>query len=102
MKGISSFRNYRVDRLSDKDLEEIKGIFIECLEELAVRLGHTSAEPQTEYLKTSQVSELTGYTQATLESYRTKRKGPPFYKQGYSVRYRADEVREWMEADRIQ
>lgn len=102
MKGDSSFRNYRSNRLSDTDLQEIRGVFLECLEDLSDRLGYNPAEPQAEYLKTRQVAALTGYTQATLESFRAKRVGPPFYKQGYNVRYRADEVREWMEAERIQ
>lgn len=102
MKGDSSFRNYRSDRLSDKDLQEIRGVVLECLEELSDRLGYTPMDQPVVYLKTSQVAELTGYTQATLESFRAKRTGPPFYKQGYNVRYRADEVREWMEAERIQ
>ncbi len=102
MKGDSSFRKYRSNRLSDTDLQEIRGVVLECLEELADRLGHNPAEFQVEYLKTSQVAALTGFTKATLESFRTKQVGPPFFKRGCNVRYRADEVREWMEANRIQ
>ncbi|QIE45823.1 helix-turn-helix domain-containing protein [Pseudohalocynthiibacter aestuariivivens] len=102
MKGTSSFRNYRSDRLSDQDLEDIRGIILECLGELSEQLTPNGRDPKVEYLKTSQVSEITGFSQATLETFRAKRMGPPFYKQGYNVRYRADEVREWMEADRIQ
>lgn len=102
MKGTSSFRNYRSDRLSDKDLEEIRGIILECLGELTDRLTAADDEQRVEYLKTNQVAEITGFSQATLETFRSKRTGPPFYKQGYNVRYRADEVRAWMEADRMQ
>lgn len=102
MKGTSSFRNYRSDRLSDSDLEDIRGVILDCLEELSDRLSVTSTEQQVEYLKTCQVAEMTGFSQATLETFRSKRTGPPFYKQGYNVRYRADEVRAWMEADRVQ
>lgn len=102
MKGTSSFRNYRSDRLSDQDLEEIRGIILECLGELSEQLTANDSDPKVEYLKTGQVAEITGFSQATLETFRAKRMGPPFYKQGYNVRYRADEVRAWMEADRIQ
>lgn len=100
MKATSSFRNYRSDRLSEQDLQEIRRLIVDCLEELLERQGRTTSQ-QVEYLKTSQVAALTGYTQATLEAFRSKRMGPPFYKQGYNVRYRADEVRAWMEADRV-
>lgn len=102
MKGTSSFRNYRSDRLSDQDLEDIRGVILECFEELSEQLTVNDGDPQVEYLKTVQVAEITGFSQATLETFRAKRMGPPFYKQGYNVRYRSDEVRAWMEADRIQ
>ena len=102
MKGTSSFRNYRSDRLTDKDLDDIRQIVLECLELLSQDPANDGGEQQIEYLKTSQVAEMTGYSRATLETFRARRKGPPFYKQGYNVRYRADEVRNWMEAERIQ
>lgn len=102
MKGTSSFRNYRSDRLSDQDLEEIRGIILECFHEFSEQLSANDGDPEIEYLKTGQVAEITGFSQATLETFRAKRMGPPFYKQGYNVRYRSDEVRAWMEADRIQ
>lgn len=51
-----------------------------------------------EYLTASQVSQMTGFSQKALETYRAKRIGPPFLKVGKSVRYCAADVREWIEA----
>tara|TARA_Y100000815_G_scaffold100370_1_gene89092 strand:+ start:79 stop:330 length:252 start_codon:yes stop_codon:yes gene_type:complete len=51
-----------------------------------------------EYLTAEQVAQMTGFSTKSLEAYRAKRQGPPFLKVGHSVRYRADDVRVWMEA----
>lgn len=51
-----------------------------------------------EYLTADQVAQMTGFSTKSLEAYRAKRQGPPFLKVGHSVRYRADDVRAWMEA----
>jgi len=51
-----------------------------------------------EYLTPDQVAQMTGFSTKSLEAYRAKRQGPPFLKVGTSVRYRADDVRAWMEA----
>lgn len=51
-----------------------------------------------EYLTAGQVAQMTGFSTKSLEAYRAKRQGPPFLKVGHSVRYRADDVRVWMEA----
>ena len=51
-----------------------------------------------EYLTAEQVAQMTGFSTKSLEAYRAKRQGPPFLKIGHSVRYRADDVRAWVEA----
>lgn len=51
-----------------------------------------------EYLTAEQVAQMTGFSTKSLEAYRAKRQGPPFLKVEHSVRYRADDVRVWMEA----
>lgn len=51
-----------------------------------------------EYLTADQVAQMTGFSTKSLEAYRAKRQGPPFLKVGNSVRYRADDVRAWVEA----
>lgn len=51
-----------------------------------------------EYLTASQVAQMTGFSTKALEAYRAKRIGPPFLKVGQSIRYRADDVRAWVEA----
>jgi predicted DNA-binding transcriptional regulator AlpA len=50
-----------------------------------------------EYLTAQQVAHLTGLSTKALEKYRAKRIGPPFLKIGHNVRYRAEDVRAWME-----
>jgi predicted DNA-binding transcriptional regulator AlpA len=51
-----------------------------------------------EYLNPAQVARLTGYSQKALESLRSRRTGPRFFRVGRSIRYRADDVRAWVEA----
>jgi predicted DNA-binding transcriptional regulator AlpA len=51
-----------------------------------------------EYLTSEQVAQMTGFSAKSLEAYRAKRQGPAFLKIGHNVRYRADDVRVWMEA----
>lgn len=51
-----------------------------------------------EYLTAEQVAQMTGFSTKALEAYRAKRLGPPFLKVGYSIRYRAEDVRAWVEA----
>lgn len=50
------------------------------------------------YLTADQVAQMTGFSTKSLEAYRAKRQGPPFLKIGHSIRYRADDVRAWVEA----
>ncbi|MEM0989537.1 MAG: helix-turn-helix domain-containing protein [Pseudomonadota bacterium] len=54
-----------------------------------------------EYLTAEQVSQMTGFSPKALEGYRAKRTGPPFLKVGHSVRYRADDVRAWVESGEV-
>ena len=51
-----------------------------------------------EYLTANQVAQMTGFSQKALEAYRSQRVGPPFLKVGKNVRYRAADVRAWIEA----
>lgn len=56
MKGTSSFRNYRSDRLSDKDLEDIRGMIWECFGEFSEMITSTNTRPEIEYLDTDEVA----------------------------------------------
>ncbi len=47
-------------------------------------------------LTEAEVSELSSYSKRTLQSWRTKRRGPPCVHHGRSVRYRRGTVIEWM------
>lgn len=61
-----------------------------------LRRGELPVAP--EYLTAFQVAQLTGFTPKGLETMRAKRLGPPYMKVGNSVRYRAADVRAWMDA----
>jgi hypothetical protein len=62
-----------------------------------LRKGEVPVAP--EYLTAQQAAALTGYTVKALERYRQQAgKGPRFYKVGTSIRYRADDLRSWIEA----
>lgn len=56
------------------------------------------SSPEPAYLTPKQVAYLTGFTEKALSAMRDRRTGPPYYKQGRSVRYRTDDVRSWIEA----
>ncbi|SMX31932.1 Helix-turn-helix domain protein [Actibacterium lipolyticum] len=89
-----------IPKLSVRDLEEIREIIESCLDKLTETVDSECREATPEYLTTPEVAALTKYKKATLEAMRSKRQGPPYYRQGYNVRYRSDEVRAWMEANR--
>lgn len=50
-----------------------------------------------EYLTEAQVAQLTGFSPRALEAMRSRREGPAYLKIGRSVRYRAADVRAWIE-----
>lgn len=53
------------------------------------------------YLNEKQVSEITGFALSTLRNNRFHCRGIPYVKIGKSVRYRQDEVIEFMEKYKI-
>lgn len=61
----------------------------------ALRTGDAPVAP--EYLTAAQVAQITGFSPKALEALRHKRSGPPYLKVGKSVRYRAEDVRAWVE-----
>ncbi|WP_165802819.1 helix-turn-helix domain-containing protein [Pelagivirga sediminicola] len=50
-------------------------------------ISPSTPDARPEYLTTREVAELTKYKKATLEALRAKRQGPPFYRQGFNIRY---------------
>jgi excisionase family DNA binding protein len=89
-----------VSRLSAKDLEEIGAMMDASVAQVLEIIASLEPSNRPEYLTTQEVAKITKFKKATLEALRAKRQGPPFYRQGYNIRYREDEVREWMERDR--
>lgn len=51
-------------------------------------------------LTEEQVAEMTGLAMSTLRNWRSKKltNGPPAVKIGFSVRYRVEDVRQWLAA----
>ncbi|MBB3996132.1 putative DNA-binding transcriptional regulator AlpA [Sulfitobacter undariae] len=85
-----------------RDLDGIRDVVQECIDALTNQVLATNHEPEPEYLTTREVAKITKYSVAALEAYRGKKGGPSFYRQGTNVRYRSDEVREWMEAAKFE
>lgn len=54
-----------------------------------------------EFLTERGVAELTGLGLGTLRNWRLLRKGPPFRKLGWAVRYSRADVVAWMDARRV-
>lgn len=61
------------------------------------QLPTPEAPAALEYLTSRQVAEMSGFTEKALESLRARREGAPFLKIGVCVRYRASDVRAWIE-----
>ncbi|MEM9204763.1 MAG: helix-turn-helix domain-containing protein [Pseudomonadota bacterium] len=78
--------------------QTIEAIAEALVERLMRELPRGRLPMTPEYLTADQVAQMTGFSTKSLEAYRAKRQGPPFLKVGHSVRYRADDVRSWMEA----
>jgi len=57
---------------------------------------------QTQYLNEKQVASITGRALSTLRNERFLGKGIPYIKIGKSVRYKYDDVIDFMEAGRIE
>ena len=53
------------------------------------------------FITEQQLSEATGMSLSHIRNQRWNRTGIPYYKLGRSVRYRLDEVIQWMEEHRI-
>ena len=54
-----------------------------------------------EYINEREVSRITGLAVQTLRNYRQLGKGPPYSKIGRSVRYSVEDIRQFMESNRI-
>ncbi len=53
-----------------------------------------------EYLNAKQAASFTGFTPKALERMRQRGEGAAYTKLGTRIRYRIDDLREWMEAGR--
>jgi len=67
------------------------------VEQLWARLRSGDLPLAPEYLSPKQVSQLTAVSVKTLEAMRGERRGPPYYKIGGRIRYKIEDMREWME-----
>ena len=59
-------------------------------------------ETRIKYITEKEVSEITGRALSTLRNERFLGKGIPYFKIGKSVRYRLDDVIEFMESKRVE
>ncbi len=57
------------------------------------------SDVEREYLTAAEVEQMTGISSRTLEAWRGLRKGPDYYKVGRAVRYKADDIRDFIEKD---
>ena len=83
------------------DRKTVNAIADALAERILTKLPRGRLSVTPEYLTAHQVSQMTGFSLKALESYRAKRTGPPFLKIGHNVRYRADDVRAWIESREI-
>lgn len=57
---------------------------------------------QKEYLNTAEVEEIFGISKFVLESDRVKKQGIPYIKKGRLVLYKIDDVRKYLEQNKIK
>lgn len=76
---------------------ELRNLAEQIVEELLARLRKGDQLVIPEYLSPRQASQLTSIPIKTLEAMRGTRKGPPYYKVGGRVRYRLQDVRDFIE-----
>ncbi len=55
-----------------------------------------ASKPGAEYLNERQLADLLGLSERTLQGWRLKGDGVPYYKIGRLVRYSASEVKTWL------
>ena len=87
--------------VTNMDQQTIETIAEAVAERILRELPRGRVPVTPEYLTADQVSQMTGFSPKALENYRSKRSGPPFLKVGHSVRYRADDVRAWVESEEV-
>src|ERR1041385_7154402 len=63
-------------------------------------LPETKPGPDLGLLSPEQVSRLTGIAVATLDTWRCRRRGPPFIKLGRIIWYRLRDLEMWIELNR--
>lgn len=82
----------------DIPLEQLaQEIGSKMVEEFWARLRKGDMPIAPEYLSPRQVSQLTGIPIKTLEAWRGVRKDLPYYKVGRGVRYKIQDVRDFIE-----
>lgn len=68
------------------------------IEELFAQLRKGEFPIPREYLSPRQFFQLAGVSVKSQEAMRSLRKGPPYYKVGGRVRYKLQDIRDWIEA----
>jgi len=76
---------------------ELRNLAKQIVEELLVHLREGDQLITPEYLSHRQVSKLTSIPIKTLEAMRGTRKDPPYYKVGGRIRYKVQDVRDFIE-----
>lgn len=70
-----------------------------AIDELFLRLQNGESPVAPEYLSPRQASQLSGTPVRTLEAMRGKREGPPYYKVGGRIRYKLQDIRDYIEKE---
>lgn len=69
------------------------------IDEISRRMRNGELTLSAEYLSPRQVASITGISTKTLEAWRGVRRGPVYLKIGSRVRYRAEDIRRWVEEE---
>ena len=70
-----------------------------AVDEVFRRLQAGERSIMAEYLSPREVREMCGVSEKTLEAMRGTRSGPPYFKIGNRVRYRIQDIRDYIEKE---
>lgn len=88
-----------------KEMAKERALLFKNIEEyitvLVDKVSNMKAYPLQSFVSEEVASELTGYSMPTLRKWRTYKKGPQYYKTEKSVRYKVQDLIEFMEKDRV-
>lgn len=82
--------------------DQLRRLVSEEFKKVVVDLLPQQHAVKKEYLTSAEVEEIFGISVSVLESDRVKKQGIPYHKKGRLVLYKIDDVRKYLEMNKVQ